>query len=118
MDGPARPNGECGGSGEPLRRVVVIANPLGLHLRAAGKFAAAALRCRSTVVLRNNQNNRQVNGKSMTDLLLLNAPLGTELTLEVAGEDASTALPLLAEILGAPSADDVGGRGDVPALGL
>ncbi len=42
---------------------------------------------------------RQVNGKSILDLMLLNAPQGTELTVEVEGTDAQEALEALCAVL-------------------
>ena len=86
---------------EPLRTTVVVRNPHGLHMRPAAAFAKAAGRFRSTVTVR--RNDRTANGKSFLTLLTLVAPPGAELVLEVAGEDASAAIELLAAVLGAAS---------------
>ena len=80
------------------------ANPLGLHMRPAAAFATVARQFRCTVsVWRADQ---RVDGKSLFDLLLLAAEAGTELVVEVDGDDAAEALPALADILAAGSADD------------
>jgi phosphocarrier protein HPr len=109
VDGPMpiRSGGDdIGGGGRAtMNRAVIITNPLGLHMRAAKKFVETAGRFRSAVTVR--WDDRQVNGKSIWDLMPLGAPEGTRLILEVSGDDAAQALPVLAEVLGAPSADDV-----------
>lgn len=83
-----------------LHQTVIVRNPLGLHLRAAMFFAerAAAYPC-SVAVWKAEQ---RANGKSLWDLIGLAALQGTELVLEVEGDDASTALASLAEALAAP----------------
>ncbi|HJZ91028.1 MAG TPA: HPr family phosphocarrier protein [Gemmataceae bacterium] len=87
----------------PLRATVVVRNPKGLHMRAAYAVAKVAARFRSAVTIR--KQDRAVNGKSGVSLMTLAAVPGSELVLEVAGEDAAAALPVLAEALAAPSAD-------------
>jgi phosphocarrier protein HPr len=84
-------------SGEPLRRVVTVANPQGLHMRPAAAFAKAARQYSSTVTV--SRDDRSVNGKSQIDLLLLAAEPGAQLTLEVSGDDATAALDALGAIL-------------------
>jgi phosphocarrier protein HPr len=100
-----RPAGHLNGSqppqdvmnGEPLRRVVTVANPQGLHMRPAAAFAKAARQYQSAVTL--SRDDRSVNGKSQIDLLLLAAEPGAKLVLEVSGEDAPLALDALGAIL-------------------
>lgn len=83
----------------PLRRAVVVANPFGLHMRPANIFAQAARGCQSAVSVW--KDSKHADGKSPTDLLLLFAEPGTELILEVAGDDAAEVIGPLAELLGA-----------------
>jgi phosphotransferase system HPr (HPr) family protein len=90
----------------PLRATVVIRNPQGLHMRPAMMFARLATRYRSNVTVR--AKDRAVNGKSLLNLMTLAALPGTEVVLEVSGEDAAAALPVLTKALAAPSADDLG----------
>jgi phosphocarrier protein HPr len=87
----------------PLRTTVVIRNPQGLHMRPAMAFARIANRFRSAVTIR--RQDKAANGRSMVQLMTLAALPGTELVLEVDGEDAAAALPVLAAALEAPSAD-------------
>ena len=99
-------NGLSPADNTPLRATVVVRNPQGLHMRPAMLFARIAGRFRSNVTIRGQ--NRAVNGKSLINLMTLAALPGTELTVEVSGEDAAAALPVLAQALAAPSADDMG----------
>ena len=81
----------------PLRRMVTIVNPQGLHFRPAARFGEAALRFASRVSV--SKDNHTVDGKFWPDLMLLEAALGTRLMLEVEGDDAATAIETLAELL-------------------
>lgn len=91
-------------SGETLQRRVTIINPLGFHLRPIAAFAKLAGQFRSTVAV--IKGDQRVNGKSTLELMLLAAEQGTELLVEVSGNDARAALDALVEILAAPSMDD------------
>src|SRR5438876_1106690 len=84
-------------NGDTLRQKVVITNPQGLHMRPATAFAQLAMRFQSSVQV--GKDNKSVNGKSPLELIFLNAPCGTELTIEVSGPDAPEAVKALAELL-------------------
>jgi phosphocarrier protein len=92
-----------------LRCAVVITNPQGLHLRPATAFVLATRRfsLSNVTVWKGNQS---VNGKSLMDLITLGAGKGSELVVEVGGDDAHSALPVLIGILAAPTADDLDGE--------
>lgn len=92
-------------NGETLKRRVIIMNPQGFHMRPQSQFVQCANRFTSAVTVA--RGDQRVNGKSQWDLMLLAAEQGTELLLEVSGPDAPAAIEELAEILAAPSADDV-----------
>lgn len=98
-------NGSLHAKPMALQARVVVRNPQGLHMRPAMAFARIANRFRSAVTIRNQQ--RTANGRSMVQLMTLAALPGTELVLEVDGDDAATALPVLVAALEAPSADDM-----------
>ncbi|HEV3386311.1 MAG TPA: HPr family phosphocarrier protein [Gemmata sp.] len=91
-------------AGEPLRRIVRVRNPLGLHQRAADRFARAAKRFACAVTLFNG--DLKANGKDLWDLIMLSVFPDSDVILEVDGSDASAALEILAEILGAPNGED------------
>jgi phosphocarrier protein HPr len=69
---------------------VVITNRLGLHARAAAKFVTVASRFSSDVFVKSG--DRKVNGKSIMGLMMLAAPLNTELRIAADGEDEREAL--------------------------
>ena len=99
-------------NGEICQRKVMIVNPQGFHMRPATLFAQAAGKFQSAVTLW--KDNQRINGKSPLELMVLGAEQGTELTLEVSGPDATTAIEVLARILAAPSADDIPPLADEP----
>lgn len=76
---------------------VTIVNKLGLHARAAAKFVNLAKTFSSTVSLTKEGN--EVDGKSIMNVMLLAAPLGSDLTLSVEGEDAQGAFESLLELV-------------------
>jgi phosphotransferase system HPr (HPr) family protein len=82
---------------------VVVRNPQGIHMRPASAFAKAAQKFQSNITVR--KPGRCVNGKSPLSMMTLVAMPGTELVIEVDGIDACEAIGVLAEILGADSAD-------------
>jgi phosphotransferase system HPr (HPr) family protein len=91
-------------NGETLQRQVVITNPQGFHMRPATAFAQLAGKFQSAVWV--HKGDKRMNGKSPLELMFLGADQGTELTLEVSGDDAHEALEALAKLLAAPSVDD------------
>jgi len=80
----------------PIREVKIV-NPLGLHMRPAAKFVETANRFRCTVTV--SKGDETVNGKSITEMMLLEAMPGTMLRLESKGEDADACLQILAEVV-------------------
>ncbi len=93
--------------GEKQRGTVVVVNPQGLHMRPASAFAAKAQTFPGSVSVW--KDGQCVNGKSLIDLLMLAAEPGTELVVELHGDDAEAALPGLMEILASPSAEEIDG---------
>lgn len=72
------------------RAEVTLINRLGLHARAAAKLVATAKTFSSRVTLAKDGNT--VDGKSIMNLLLLAAPVGSVLELTVEGEDEAEAI--------------------------
>jgi phosphocarrier protein len=68
-----------------IERNITIINKLGLHARAASKLVNLASQFASEVYL-DNRGNR-VNAKSIMGVMMLAASQGTELKLEINGED-------------------------------
>ncbi|MCX7858285.1 MAG: HPr family phosphocarrier protein [Deltaproteobacteria bacterium] len=80
-----------------VRGNFVIKNRLGLHARAAAIFVKKANEFSSEV--RVEKDGFKVNGKSITSLLMLACPFGTEIVLEVEGEDEKEAFDELSRLI-------------------
>lgn len=76
---------------------ITIINKLGLHARAAAKFVKLASRFKSNIDL--VRDNHTVNGKSIMGIMMLAASQGTELVLQVEGDDADEALAALTGLI-------------------
>lgn len=80
-----------------LTREVTVANPLGLHARAAARFVHVA--SRFTAQIRVGRERREIDGKSIMGLLLLAARPGTSLTIAADGVDEEDALAALCDLV-------------------
>lgn len=100
---PAGSETAAGGPG-PLRRVVRIVNPLGLHQRVADRFSRTARNYACEVSVWNGPT--RADGKDIWSLLFLVAECDAEVVLEVDGPDGPAAVAVLAEILASPSGED------------
>lgn len=78
-------------------RPVRIANPLGLHARAAARFVHAAGAFASQV--RVARGERVMDGKSIMGLLLLAAAWGSEIVISADGPDEIEAVDTLCQLV-------------------
>lgn len=76
-----------------VRQVVRVVNPLGMHARAAARFARLASQFEARVVV--EREWRTVDGKSILGLLLLSAAHGAEIAVAAEGPDAGRAVAAL-----------------------
>ncbi len=76
---------------------ITLINPLGMHARAASKLVDVAKAFASTVTL--CKDGKEVDGKSIMSLLLLGAPVGSQLELSVEGEDEDAAFAGICELV-------------------
>ena len=76
---------------------ITIVNRLGLHARAAAKFVNLAKTFSSTIVL--SKDSEQADGKSIMSVMLLAAPVGTELGLSAEGPDEADAFAALEALI-------------------
>lgn len=80
-----------------LNKKVFIINKLGLHARAAAKLVHLASRYGSEIML--VRGGQKVNGKSIMGVMMLAAAKGTELDLEVEGEDEVMAMQAVENLI-------------------
>ena len=76
---------------------VQIVNRQGLHARPATQFVEAANRFVSRVTVL--KDDKRVNGKSVMEMMLLDAEQGTTLQIEAEGEDAEECLLALVDVV-------------------
>ncbi len=80
-----------------LRKKILIANKLGLHARAAAKLVHLSSRYGSEIEVIRNEH--KVNGKSIMGVMMLAASKGTEIELQVDGEDEAAAMDALMQLI-------------------
>ena len=90
-----------------IRRKVVVKNDQGLHARPCHSIVSAAQNFRSELRIRSGA--REVNGKSILELMTLSAGVGTELELLVRGEDASGLAEAIAQLFAEGFSEDIVG---------
>jgi len=76
---------------------VEITNRQGLHARPASQFVEAANRFASRVWV--HKDNKKVNGKSVMEMMLLDAEQGAVLRIEAEGDDAAPCLEALVQVV-------------------
>ena len=80
-----------------IQTSITISNKLGLHARASAKFTKVAGGFRSEVFM--TRGDRRVNAKSIMGVMMLAAGNGTEVQLEVEGEDEQAAMGALLALI-------------------
>ncbi len=79
---------------------VAVKNRDGLHARPAGLFSKAALKYKSEIkVIKNGDESKCCNPKSILSILSLGVQKGDTLTITVNGEDETEALKELQHLL-------------------
>ena len=87
-----------------IKTPITISNKLGLHARASAKLTKLAGSFESEVFM--SRNGRRVNAKSIMGVMMLAAGLGSEVELEVNGDDEAAATEALVQLF-----DDKFGEG-------
>lgn len=80
-----------------LEKKITIKNKLGMHARAAVKFANLANRFNSSVKIEKDGN--EIDGKSILGILTLAAVRRSRITLKVSGADEDRALKALIALI-------------------
>jgi phosphocarrier protein len=78
-------------------RTITISNKLGLHARASAKLTklAGSYPCEVTM----SKGDRRVNAKSIMGVMMLAAGMGTEVTIETAGNGEDEAMQALVALI-------------------
>jgi phosphotransferase system HPr (HPr) family protein len=82
-----------------LEKNVKIINPLGLHARAAAQLVRLASTFESDIKLIRPDNQIFADAKSILSVLTLAANKGTELILQIVGEDENEALKSIEQLI-------------------
>lgn len=85
-----------------LTQTLTIINKRGLHARAAAKFATTSALFSAIVKARVHSHcnsGNWVDGKSVMSLMLLAATQGTDLEVQVEGDEAQQALEALRQLI-------------------
>ena len=80
-----------------LSQEFTIVNKLGLHARAAAVFVQLAGTFSSEVEI--FKESLKVNGKSIMGVLMLAAACGSQIKLEISGDDEQQAMSALGELI-------------------
>jgi len=80
-----------------IKKKLIVKNKQGLHARPAAMFVQVANKFDSRITLR--RDDEEINGKSIMGILMLGAEQGTEIMVEIDGEDANAAMVELEKIL-------------------
>ncbi len=80
-----------------IQKKLTVKNKQGLHARPAAMFVQIANKYDSRVTVR--RNDEEVNGKSIMGILMLGAEEGSQIILEVEGNDADLAISELEKII-------------------
>ncbi len=80
-----------------ISRTVTIQNKLGLHARSANQFVRTAIAFSSSINVVNE--HAAANGKSIMSMMLLQAAKGTDVELQVEGEDEERACAALEALI-------------------
>lgn len=80
-----------------VKKRLIIKNKQGLHARPAALFVQIANKFDSAIRVRKGKD--VVNGKSIMGILMLGAERGTEISVEIEGSDAHSAIIELERIV-------------------
>lgn len=91
---------------EPSRRraVATIVNKKGLHARASAKLVEAAARFQSRITV--SRDGQSVDARSIMGLMMLGAPIGSQIELVAEGDDAAEAMTAMLALVQAKFGED------------
>ncbi len=80
-----------------IEKKLTLKNKLGLHARAAAKLVQVAEQYKSDIKIL--KDSVEADGKSILGVLLLAAPVGSELIFRIEGEDEEQAIKAIEELI-------------------
>ena len=80
-----------------IEKTLTLKNKLGLHARAAAKLVQVTEKFKSDIKI--VKDNVEADGKSILGVLLLAAPVGSEITFKVEGEDEQEAIKAIEDLI-------------------
>lgn len=80
-----------------IKKKLIIKNKQGLHARPAALFVQLANKFDSRITVR--RQKEEVNGKSIMGILMLGVEYGSEIFIEVEGDDAAQAIMELEKLV-------------------
>jgi len=80
-----------------IEQSVTLINKLGLHARAANKLLDTTGRFQSNV--RITFNGKEADGKSIMSVMMLAAPVGSELTIVTDGNDEQESMQAIVDLI-------------------
>jgi phosphocarrier protein len=83
-----------------LKRTLTIVNVRGLHARASRKLAELALGYDGTRIMVRREDD-EADARSLMDLMMLGAGLGSDIEVEAEGPDAERALDAIEALIAA-----------------
>ena len=78
---------------------LTLINPLGMHARAASKLVDLTKTFEATILVKHN--DKEVDAKSIMSLLMLGAPVGSQLEFVIEGEDEAVAAEQISALINA-----------------
>jgi phosphocarrier protein len=88
---------ESTSSGQMLSKELVVQNKMGIHARPAAMIVRITNKFKADVFV--EKEEEQVNGKSIMGLMMLAAGKGSVLRITAEGEDATTVLTEIEELI-------------------
>lgn len=80
-----------------IRKKIIVKNKQGLHARPAASFVQIANKFGSRVTVKHQ--GEEVNGKSIMGILMLGAEKGSQIIIEVEGDDAQLLISELEKVV-------------------
>ncbi len=80
-----------------ITKNLIVNNKQGLHARPAALFVQVANKFDARITVRREEE--EVNGKSIMGILMLGAEKGSEIIVEIEGDDAEAAMQELEKII-------------------